>query len=180
MRTKNVVLLAGGWWLQTSFGSGQRRCLRLSWKQWRTVSCPAWARLHNGVSFLLLLWLFSDKWSNSHFWSELVYHSNGEVNQAESDKNFKMLIVHAESKVSPIFYPRIFSKNITCKTFQSSQVITPVCLKRGNQKKRTFAFSAKSPFPKNQDFFDFAKQHFSKKWGLLWNSNPFSFYKLKF
>ena len=48
--------------------------------------------------------------------SELVYHSNGEVNQAESDKNFKMLIVHAESKVSPIFYPRIFSKNITCKT----------------------------------------------------------------
>ena len=34
--------------------------------------------------------------------SELVYHSNGEVNQEESDKNFKMLIVHVESKVPPI------------------------------------------------------------------------------
>ena len=32
--------------------------------------------------------------------SELVYHSHGEVNQKESDKNFKMLIVHAESKVN--------------------------------------------------------------------------------
>ena len=50
---------------------------------------------------------------------------------------------------------------------------TLVCLKRGNQKKRTFAFSAKSTFPKNQDFLDFAKQHFSKKWGLLRNSKIF-------
>lgn len=30
--------------------------------------------------------------------SELVYHADGSVNQVESDKNFKMLIVHAESK----------------------------------------------------------------------------------
>ena len=30
--------------------------------------------------------------------SELVYHPNGEVNQEQSDRNFKMLIVHAESK----------------------------------------------------------------------------------
>ena len=30
--------------------------------------------------------------------SELVYHADGKVNQEESDKKFKMLIVHAQSK----------------------------------------------------------------------------------